>query len=155
MRNEVFCTYTGSEKNMKIQKITIDGKEYALAPVVSGNNLRAIEVKAFLEIYSQDLPEKMTYINAVKEVAKLGDGWRIPTLGELRLMYESRDNTFCVSGNGGSVFPDWYWSSTENRDDSSCVHVVRFSDGYEFWGHKDNGRLSCRPVRLVAAPSLG
>ncbi|MBI3440597.1 MAG: hypothetical protein HY052_02140 [Proteobacteria bacterium] len=64
--------------------------------------------------------------------------------------------TFTTAASG-SGYPGWYWSSTENRDDSSGVHGVRFSDGYESWDRKDSLRLSCRPVRLVAAsaPSLG
>jgi len=60
--------------------------------------------------------------------------------------------TFCVAASSGSDYPDWYWwSSTEHRDDPSNVHIVRFSDGYEGWNPKDGYRLSCRPVRLVAA----
>jgi hypothetical protein len=62
-----------------------------------------------------------------------------------------------TSLGSGSGYPGWYWSSTEIRDDSSYVHVVRFSDGLEGWGRKDTSRLSCRPVRLVpvSVPSLG
>ena len=63
--------------------------------------------------------------------------------------------TFKTAATRASGYPDWYWSSTEYRGYSSFVHIVRFSDGYESWSHKDDGRLSCRPVRLVAAPSLG
>jgi hypothetical protein len=32
---------------------------------------------------------------------------------------------------------------------------AKLSDGGEDWTRKDDGRLSCRPVRLVALPSLG
>jgi len=104
------------------------------------------------EVYPHDLPQTMTYLDAVKAVAAIGDGWRIPTLEELRVMYKNKDNIggFCTNASSGSDYPDWYWSSTENRDNSSYVHGVRFSDGNELWYHKDNGRLSCRPVRLVA-----
>jgi len=63
--------------------------------------------------------------------------------------------TFCVAASSGSGYPDWYWSSTEDRGNSSGMHSVRFLDGGEGWSRKDDGRLSCRPVRLVAAPSLG
>ena len=111
-----------------------------------------------LEIYPHDLPETMTYLNAVKAVAKLDDGWRIPTLEELRLMYKNKDTVGgVITTSSGSGYPDWYWSSTEHRDYSSYVWIVRLSDGYEGWHHKDISRLSCRPVRLVpvSAPSLG
>jgi len=56
--------------------------------------------------------------------------------------------TFCTVASIGSVFPHFYWPSTEDRDDSFFVHVVRFSDGDENWVHKDHYRLCCRPVRL-------
>ena len=39
--------------------------------------------------------------------------------------------TFTTAAASGSDYPDWYWSSTEHRDDPSDVHSVRFSDGYE------------------------
>lgn len=141
---------------MKNQTIIKDGQEYELVPVKKIMPYRLTETKtADIEIYPHDLPETMTYVNAVKAVEALGDGWRIPTLTELRVTYEQKDaiGGFCTSDKGGSGFPDWYWSSTEDRDFSSCVLVVRFSDGNELWIHKDYVRLSCRPVRLVAASS--
>lgn len=58
-------------------------------------------------------------------------------------------DTFKTAASSGSDYPDWYWSSTENRDNSSNVWNVRLSDGNDDWNHKDNNRLSCRPVRLV------
>ena len=65
--------------------------------------------------------------------------------------------TFKTVASSGSASPDWYWSSTEDRDNPSCVWGARFSDGDEGWDHKDTIRLSCRPVRLVetSAPVLG
>jgi hypothetical protein len=110
-----------------------------------------IEIKQHLEIYPHDLPETMTYVNAVKAVAALGDGWRIPTLEELRLIQKQHVEIggFCLERASGSDYPDWYWSSTENRYDSSYVPDVRFLDGYEGWDRKDRFRLSCRPVRTM------
>ena len=59
--------------------------------------------------------------------------------------------TFKTAASSGSVYPGWYWSSTEYREDPSFVGVVRFSDGNGGWLRKDNYRFSCRPVRLVPA----
>jgi len=105
------------------------------------------------EVYPNDLPSTLTYLEAEKAVAALGDGWRIPTLEELKLMYKNKDKIggFCTKAASGSDAPGWYWSSTEHRVRSSYVHVVRFSDGYEGWNLKDSLRFSCRPVRLVEA----
>jgi hypothetical protein len=58
--------------------------------------------------------------------------------------------TATASGSDYPNYPSWYWSSTEYRVFPSSVWVVRFSDGYEYWLLKDDLRLSCRPVRLVA-----
>ena len=127
-------------------RITINDVEYVRADSVSTRNP--------FEVYPHDLPEVMTYLDAEKAVAKMGDGWRIPTLEELQLMYKNKDETFCTAAIA-SDYPGWYWSSTEPRDYSSSVHIVCFSDGGESWDFKAGDRLSCRPVRLVAAPSLG
>lgn len=119
----------------------------------SKNFVVTVPAVAF-EVFPHDLSATMTYVNAVKAVAELDDGWRIPTLEELRLMYANKDaiGGFCTSDRCGSDFPDWYWSCTEHRTNPSFVWVVRFSDGYEYWHPKDYIRLSCRPVRLVAVP---
>ena len=103
------------------------------------------------EVYPENLPV-MTYVDAVKAVKKLGKGWRIPTLEELRLMYKHKDEIggFITEGSG-SVCPGRYWSSTEVRDYPSGVRDLRFSDGCEGWSLKDIGRLSCRPVRSRAS----
>lgn len=102
------------------------------------------------EVYPHDLPT-MTYVNAVKAVEAMGDGWRIPTREELQLMYEQREEIggFCTEYKGGSDFPQWYWSSTELRVNPSFVWFAVFSDGNVDWYLKDSFRLSCRPVRSV------
>lgn len=136
------------------KEITINDVKYIRADTV----VNVVRTDIPFEVYPQDLPETMTYVKAVKAVEDLNRNhgttdWRIPTLEELKLMYKNKDEigTFCTKAASGSDYPDWYWSSTENRDNSSYVHVVRFSDGNESWFHKDDIRLSCRPVRLVAA----
>ncbi len=63
--------------------------------------------------------------------------------------FKEAKHAFKTAASSGSDFPDWYWSSTENRDDLSFVWVVRLSFGNGVWGRKDDVRLSCRPVRLV------
>jgi hypothetical protein len=109
-----------------------------------------------------DLPVLMTFNDAAKAVQELNgqkafghDDWQIPSLEGLRVLYKIHNEgalkgTFntVVSGSDG---PGWYWSSTEYRDNPSYVWGVRFSEGSEVWHLKDTFRLSCRPVRLVAA----
>ena len=114
-----------------------------------------------------DLGVTMTFNDAAKAVKKLNsnkalghDDWQIPALENVRVLQKNQNEgvlkgTFKTAVSSGSNCPDWYWSSTEDRGNSSNVRIVRFSDGTEGWDHKDDLRLSCRPVRLVAAPSLG
>jgi len=45
-----------------------------------------------------------------------------------------------------------YWSSTEYRDDPSCVWCASFTDGYEFRSDKNGLMEVCRPVRLELTP---
>ncbi len=133
--------------------------------LVQDNNYRVVtETKLPFETYPENIPV-MTYVNAVKAVAKLNadkayghDDWTIPTLEQVRLQYKNRGHLGgFITEDSGPDYPDWYWSSTEDRNFPSYVHIVRFSDGGEDWNHKDTTRLSCRPVRLVpvVAPSLG
>ena len=62
--------------------------------------------------------------------------WRVPTRGELNVLYENRDKgelkgTFNVTGS----FPaGWYWSSSEH--DSLIAWDQRFSDGNDYWVSK-------------------
>jgi Protein of unknown function (DUF1566) len=113
-----------------------------------------------------DLPVTLTFNDAAKAVKKLNadnalghDDWQIPVLENLCVMQKNRDEgklkgSFKTASSSGSTSPDWYWSRTPGRDYPTLVDGVRFSDGYEVWAHKDFGRLSCRPVRLVPVGAL-
>lgn len=136
-----------------METITKNGRKYKLVLVDEyAKPYRLTITKNFdFEVYSQDLPETMTYLNAVKVAKKIGDGWRIPTKEELLLLYEYRNEIggFCTEYKCGSGFPQWYWSCTERREDPAFVWNADFSDGNVDWYHKDSNRLSCRLVRLV------
>jgi len=57
--------------------------------------------------------------------------------------------SFKMNGFG---IADWYWSSTDHhRDGPFSVWSFRLYDGCVSSDHKDNNRLSCRPVRLEPA----
>jgi hypothetical protein len=114
-----------------------------------------------------DLDVTKTFNDAAAAVYKLNadkalghNDWQIPALDNLHVLQKNQSQgklagTFKTAAASGSGFPSWYWSSTPDRDYPADVGNVRFSDGNELWTRKDGGRLSCRPVRLVAAPSLG
>ena len=72
--------------------------------------------------------------------------WRVPSKGELNLLWENRDKgalkgTFNVTGSDPA---GWYWSSTEVI--SNHAWDQRFSDGHLSWDFK-NDASSLRCVR--------
>src|ERR1035437_7553017 len=94
------------------------------------------------QIYAMptDLDVTMTFNDAAKAVKKLNsqkslghDDWQIPALENVRVLQKNQNEsalkgTFKTAASSGSDCPVWYWSSTENRDGSSGVRIVRFSD---------------------------
>jgi len=68
-----------------------------------------------LEIWPKDLSE-MTWYEAKVEVAKLGPGWRLPTIEEFReTLFPNREKI----SNILSMMTD-YWSSTEIDNTYAC-----------------------------------
>jgi hypothetical protein len=109
-----------------------------------------------------DLDITMTFNDAAKSVEKLNankflghSDWQIPTLENLYVLQKNQNEgalkgTFKTAAANRSVYPVWYWSSSQDRVYPSLVRFVRFDDGDDGADHKDIRRLSCRPVRLVA-----
>ena len=90
--------------------------------------LKAIEVEkvsfktvkiANLEVMTEDLGV-MNWDDAKKACADLGDGWRLPTMDELNILYQNQDKI------GGFAF-NYYWSSTEVGFDGAWIQF--FGDG--------------------------
>ena len=59
-----------------------------------------------LEVMTKDLGT-MTWDDAKESCADLGDGWRLPRIEELNLLYENKDEI-------GGLALNYYWSSTEH-----------------------------------------
>jgi hypothetical protein len=74
-----------------------------------------------LEVMSEDLPKSMKWEDAKKACADLGNGWRLPTKDELKMMYKNSDKI------GGFHIYIYYWSSTES--DYGHPWVMDFYDG--------------------------
>jgi hypothetical protein len=73
-----------------------------------------------IEFMKTDLGGEMTLDEAKKACEKLGDEWRLPTLEELKFMYDKKNEI------GG--FQDWfYWSST--GIDGNSAWSFSFLDG--------------------------
>jgi len=71
----------------------------------------------------------MNWEDAMAACAAMGDGWRLPTQGELSYMHIFKDEI-------GTLFNDYYWSSTEKDDlRARCFNMLE--DDYHDWT-KDN-----------------
>jgi len=90
-----------------------------------------------LEIAQNDF-RKIPWIDANNSCINLGDGWRLPTIQELKILYQNRESI-------GNFKWDSYWSSTkgnvviawrlnfgdgmiydrDNTDNTACVRAVR------------------------------
>ena len=92
-----------------------------------------------LEIAQNDFPNKMNWLESKSACTKLGDGWRLPSIEELNLLYKER-NTI-----GGFKY-DIYWSSTEVS--SNNVKEVDFVSG-GFVDYYSNDKLNKYRVRAV------
>lgn len=103
-------------------------------PVVIGN----------LEIAGEDFPEKLDWSEAKKECQKMGDGWRLPTIEELDIMYVYKDKI----GGFEEVGPfAAYWSTTRYEFDETQLMTLSFYDGLRYKQVLGVANKSFRPVR--------
>jgi len=95
--------------------------------VSCGESYSSIKVQEIgLEVMSKDLKVKMKFEDAKKACADLGDGWRLPTINELKKMYQYRDKI-------GGFKEEHYWSSKESGTEYALeyhfYHGVSFKQG--------------------------
>jgi hypothetical protein len=87
-----------------------------------------------LEIAEFDFPEKMYFDEAKKACKSLGEGWRLPTIGELNLLYRYKDRI-------GGFLGYCYWSSTIHVSNPEYIEAQIFSaDGNQFYEGKHFAR---------------
>ena len=96
------------------------------------------------EVYEKDLSLAVSYGNAVKEVKKLGKGWSIPDMDQLKLMYANRKKL-------GAYAKDCYWScapSGSGFGGGTKYWVVNFKNGdfREFFEDVEN---VLRPIKML------
>ncbi len=87
----------------------------------------------------------MTWNNAMNIHEQIGEGWRLPTLDELRLMYK---NIGQGADNRGEFADELYWSATPFDDYQA--RLLRFSDGnasYHFNSVGTYRKFLVRPIQ--------
>ena len=81
---------------------------------------------------TQDLGA-MTWDQANYEVSNLGNGWRLPNLGELNRLAENMQNI------GGFVDGESYWSSELHLDDPYVQNFsIDWSVPHQNYGYRGN-----------------
>jgi len=100
--------------------------------------LQAIKI-GVLEIFPNDFPNRMNFREATVACIKLGDGWRLPSSGELRLLYHYQD---LIGGFTKAPHHYDYWTNKYNAE-----HYI-LTDDLEFNERLDYTYLLVRPVRI-------
>ena len=77
-----------------------------------------------LEAQLSDYSNRISFQDATTGVTSYGEGWRLPTLDELNLLYQGRDLV------GGFATNDAYWSTT--KINGGRAWVQSFPSGYQY-----------------------
>ena len=93
-----------------------------------------------------DIDDKgpMTWKEAMAIHEQLGEGWRLPTLDELRLIYK---NIGQGADNKGEFANELYWSATPFDDYQA--RLLRFSDGNTSYHYNSSGTFRKFRVRAI------
>ena len=95
-------------------------QEKTINPIVG----KSIKIER-LEIAQNDFPRMMEWEGAIKACSKLGEGWRIPTESELKILYLNKD-----------AFPlkmrKAYWSSSDLDFNYAVTPSFTFDDSGKF-----------------------
>lgn len=80
--------------------------------------------------------------------ASLGDGWYLPAVDELILIYENKSiiNRRLNERGYGEVADELYWSSTEVEEEPDCAWFVYMIDGDSNYNSKNYIEFSVRAV---------
>lgn len=84
--------------------------------------MKTIKRSFEFEIHPDELG-KMTWHEAVEKVKELGDGWRLPTITELQIIWDSEHKDLFKK--------EWHWSSSE----SSSYNAWKFDFYYGDTGY--------------------
>lgn len=98
---------------------------------------------AKLQVANQDFFDEMTWNVAKKACSELGSGWRLPTIEELKAMYEQLHRK-----GQGNFKSTGYWSSTETS--ASTAFASAFGSGGSAYPHNEK-TISTYRVRAVRA----
>ena len=109
------------------------------------------------ELHNEDWPSSNSWCESY------GEGWRMPTIGELTLISNnySQINNALKAGNYSQLLSEYfcYWSSTVNPSDSNYYYRERLNDGSVFkntsyYEHKSSTFNFTRAVKTIVGDIL-
>lgn len=107
-----------------------------------------------IEIAQFDIPMNMTWEDACAVCDSLGEGWRLPTLKELKEIYKHRKRIgefLTEIDKEDDVELLYYWSADDYpADPDGQAYYVRFDNGHYDFAIKYQLNLNVRPVRDIA-----
>jgi hypothetical protein len=107
--------------NLEVEKPTIV-KSYEKYDPIIGNSIKI----GNLEIAQNDFNTILTWYYAKEKCKQLGNGWRLPTIEELEILYNNKDNI-------GGFDDGYYYSSTLRANEASLLApmTILFGDGFK------------------------
>lgn len=89
-----------------------------------------------IEVEETERGSSSNYASAISYCSGKGSGWRVPTMIELKAIY---DNKTTLQNNGcASFISDWYWSSSVCSGNSNCRCLVDFYNRSFSWANTTN-----------------
>jgi hypothetical protein len=111
------------EEKKKIEEEKKKSEDAKLATQIKINEIANSTIAIGNLIVSKiDCPELMFWYEAKEACSKLGEGWRLPTIDELRILYENKNIIGSFSEKG-------YWSSSKGSYDG-VVNYIYFENGH-------------------------
>ena len=121
-----------------MKSIIIDGIEYVPKENKKDREPTILKQTLHFEVYCEDL-ELSNWNDAMEICSKLGNGWRLPTILELHLMYQNKNLI-------GNLKDTSYWSSTEFN--ANYAWNFLFNNGNTYSSNK-NYSYYVRAVRSI------
>lgn len=95
-----------------------------------------------IEVAQKDYPQLLNWEDAKKVCVSIGNGWRLPDINELYILYNNKDKI-------GNFVQNGYWSSSETNWTGGAFYV-NFGNGDESGNRQGEGeKINPTYVRIV------
>ena len=99
-----------------------------------------------IQVANEDIDGEMNWFQAVRSCNKMGQGWRLPTIEELKVIYSD----IYLKGKGNFPKNRIYWSSTEIDNELAWIFMMETGKAFDIWISSRKGNSTyVRPVRTL------